>query len=98
MLVEAKRHEYMDELVVVDPRELMNLELGKWRKIVVVINSEKQDRVYRDGPTCKYKWSTLQSDFKKIWYFHKKTGRNSKEYFVISVPERCEYKVPKTFF
>ena len=57
----------MDELAAEDPRELMNLELGKWGKVAFIINAGKVDVVKQDGPAYKYKWSTLLSDFKKIW-------------------------------
>jgi hypothetical protein len=76
----------------------MNPKLGKWGKVALVINAGKVDVVERDGPACKYKWSTLLSDFKKIWDFHQRTGRNSEEYFEISFPEKKEHKLPKTFF
>jgi hypothetical protein len=58
-LVEAKRQVYMDELAVEDPKKLMNPELRKWRKIALVINNGKQDKVEQDNHACKYKWSTF---------------------------------------
>jgi hypothetical protein len=88
----------MDEMAAEDPRELMNPELGKWKKIAVIINTGKEDGVQHDSQACKYKWSTLLSDFKKIWDFHQRTGRNAEDYFEISFPNQRENKLPKIFF
>ncbi|KAG0572793.1 hypothetical protein KC19_VG125600 [Ceratodon purpureus] len=99
-LIEAKRSEYIEELTVEDARELMCPELGKWGKIAVKINASKgEGDVERDGPTCKYKWNSLLSDFKKIWDFHARTGTNCKEYFTDTPPaEKKVLKLPKAFY
>ncbi|KAG0578609.1 hypothetical protein KC19_4G036600 [Ceratodon purpureus] len=99
-LIEAKRQEHLDELTVDDPRELMCPELGKWGKIAVLLNATKGDGdVHRDRDSCKYKWNTLMADFKKIWDFHSRTGRNSEEYFRETTPaEKKLHNLPKTFY
>ncbi|KAG0627716.1 hypothetical protein M758_2G222900 [Ceratodon purpureus] len=61
--------------------------------------SKGEGDVERDGPACKYKWNTLLSDFKKIWDYHSRTGRNSEEYFTDTSPEeKKQYKLPKAFY
>lgn len=99
-LIEAKRQEYVEEMSVDDPRELMCPELGKWGKIALKLNASKgEGDVDRDRDACKYKWSTLLSDFKKIWDFHSRTGRNSEEYFLdISAEDKKLHKLPKAFY
>lgn len=99
-LIEAKRQEHVAEMAVEDPRELMCPELGKWGKIAMILNAGKgEGDVERDRDACKYKWSTLLSDFKKIWDFHSRTGRNSEEYFHDTTAEEKKlHKLPKSFY
>ena len=87
-------------MMVEDARELMCPEIGKWGKIAMVLNSGKgEGDVQRDRDACKYKWSTLLADFKKIWDFHSRTGTNSEEYFRETTPaEKKLHKLPKTFY
>lgn len=75
-------------------------ELGKWGKIAVILNSSKgEGDVDRDRDACKYKWTTLLSDFKKIWDFHRRTGMNSEAYFTdTSAEEKKQHKLPKSFY
>ena len=66
-LIAAKRPKYIDEMTVEEPKELMCPKLGKWGQIVFVLNSTRgEEEVEMKGDACKYKWSTLLSDFKKI--------------------------------
>ena len=99
-LIELKRQEYIDEMTVKDARELMCPELGKWGKIALKLNAAKgEGDVERGGEACKYKWNTLLSDFKKIWDFHCRTGRNSEEYFTDTTKEeKALHKLPKSFY
>lgn len=99
-MIEAKRKEYIDEITVEDVRELMCPELGKWGKIALILNSSKgEGDVERDRDSCKYKWNTLLSDFKKIWDYHSRTGTNSEEYFKeTTAEEKKTHKLPKTFY
>ena len=99
-LIEAKRQEYLEEMSVDDPRELICPELGKWGKIAKILNASKgEGDVDRDRDACKYKWSTLLSDFKKIWGFHARTERNSQEYFTETTAEQKKVlKLPKAFY
>ena len=74
-------------------------ELGKWGKIALILNAAKgEGDVHRDRDACKYKWSTLLSDFKKIWDYHGRTGMNEESYFKdTTAAEKKLHKLPKSF-
>jgi hypothetical protein len=57
-LAVAKRDEFIDELDVVDQRELMDLDSSKWEKVATKVDAALvgQPHIYRNGPACRYKW------------------------------------------
>ena len=96
-LVQAKRAEFMDELEVDDPRDLMNPKISKWHKISVAVNSMQGISCYRSPEACKYKWQTLLPKYKHVADVHKDTRVNSTLYFEMSFQERMEKALPKNF-
>ena len=80
-LVRAKRAKFIQELECDDPRELMNLEMSKWKKILVSVNAGPRICCYRSLKACIYKWQTLLLKYKHLANIHKDTRVNSMLYF-----------------
>jgi hypothetical protein len=57
----AKRDEFIEELEVVDQRELMDLDNTKWERIALKVDAvlAGQPHIYQSGLACKYKWQSL---------------------------------------
>jgi len=50
----------------------------KWRKISTLVMNVGCSTHLRNGPTCKDKWSTITSNFKKKIDFMASIGQNQK--------------------
>jgi hypothetical protein len=96
-LVKTKRMEFISELEVDDPRELMNSEVTKWEKISLSVNAAPGITCYRSPDACKYKWHTLLLEYKCIADLHKDTCMNSMVYFELSFAQRRERTLSKNF-
>jgi hypothetical protein len=96
-LVRAKRVEFVEELEVDDPRELMSSEMTKWDRIALSVNAAPGIVCYRSAEACKYKWQVLLPDYKRVADLHKGTGTNSLLYFELTSAERREKTLPKNF-
>jgi hypothetical protein len=94
----AKWDEFVDELDVVDQRQLMDPDTNKWEKIATKVDVALvgQPHIHRNGPTCKYKW--MLQEFKKLADFHKERGWRSLDYFSITAQEKVAHKLPKNFY
>ncbi len=53
MLIVAKNEGYIVRLNVVDPRDQMEINVSKWRKIIDVINVSGYSPLVRNGVACK---------------------------------------------
>jgi hypothetical protein len=96
-LVRAKRQEFLEELDIEDPRELMSSEMTKWEKVSLSLNRADGISCFRTAEACKYKWQQLLPDYKKVADLHKGTGTNSMLYFDLSFAERRDRVLPKNF-
>jgi hypothetical protein len=54
-LVDAKRDEFLEELDVIDGRDLMDSEVTKWNRISEKITASGFSTYFRDGMACKGK-------------------------------------------
>jgi hypothetical protein len=99
-LAAAKRDEFLNELDVVDQRELMDPESSKWERIASRVDATLagQPHIYRSGPACKYKWQSMLQEYKKLADFHHETGRRQLEYFDLTVQEKLVQKLPRNFY
>lgn len=97
-LVEAKRLEHLEEMEVIDARDLMFTDVTKWGKIALEVNAISWGEVVREGPACKHKWQSTMSDFKRIVDYHKGTGRNEEEYFLLTFADRRKQNLSRSFF
>lgn len=96
--MEAKRLEHLEEMEVIDARDLMSTDVTKWGKIAIEVNTITGGGVLREGPACKHKWQSVMSDFKRIADYHKGTGRNEEESFLINFADRRKQNLPRSFF
>jgi hypothetical protein len=96
-LIAAKRELFLEEIDVVDGRDLMNPEACKWICVSQYVMRAGHSPCMRDGPTCKGKWNQLIPDYKRIADFHARTGRNVAEYWELSTSEHIVEGLPKTF-
>jgi hypothetical protein len=96
-LVCAKRAEFMEELQVDDPRELMSSEMTKWERVSLHVNTALGITYFKSIEACKYKWQTLLSNYKQIADLHKETRTNSMLYFELTFGQRRERNLPKNF-
>lgn len=53
-LVEAKREEYLEEMEVVDVRDLMATDISKWGCIAEKVNSITGSEIVREGPALTF--------------------------------------------
>lgn len=97
-LVEAKREEYIEELDIVDARDLIVTDVSKWTRIATKVSNTTGGDVTREGPACKHKWQSIMSDYKRIADFHGATGRNEEEYFQLRFADRKQLNLPRSFF
>ena len=97
-LVEAKRLEHLEEMEVIDARDLMSTDVTKWGKIALEVNAITGGGVIREGPACKHKWTSTMSDFKRIADYHKGTGRNEEEYYLMTFGDRRKENLPRSFY
>jgi hypothetical protein len=63
-LIAAKRELFLEELDVVDGRDLMNPEASKWIRVSQHVMRAGHSPCMRDGPACKAKWNQLIPDYK----------------------------------
>ena len=70
ILVEAKREEYLEEMEVVDVRDLKATDISKWGHIVEKVNSITRNEIVCEGPAYKHKWQSTLSEYKCIANFH----------------------------
>jgi hypothetical protein len=65
-------------LDVVDSRDCFENTIMKWKKIVALMMGCGHNAHVRNGPTCKEKWTTRYSDYKRIWDYMVGMGHNEK--------------------
>lgn len=56
-LIDAKRTMHHDKKEVVDARDLMNLDMGKWLRISTDVMNIGVSPCHKDGAACKSKWN-----------------------------------------
>lgn len=65
-LISAKREMFLEELDVVDGRDLMTPETTKWIRISQEVMHAGFSPCLRDGPACKTKWNQILPEYKHI--------------------------------
>ena len=96
-LVDAKREEFLEELDVVDGRDLMDSEVTKWSRISDKIMASGFSMYYRDGMACKGKWHLILPDYRRVADYHARTGINDEDYWKLTPTELTAEKLPKAF-
>jgi hypothetical protein len=96
-LIAAKRESFLEELDVVDGRDLMNPDASKWICISQEVMRAGFSPCLRDGPACKTKWNQLIPDYKRIADYHSKIGRNVADYWEQTATEHKAEGLPKAF-
>lgn len=74
----------------------MNSNTTRLEKNTAKLNIKDIDTSDRDGYGCKYKWTRLLTDYKKIIDFYRVTSRDE-EYFNIGILERKAQTLEKMF-
>lgn len=96
-LVNAKRDEFLEELDVVDGRDLMHSEATKWTRISEKVMAAGFSSHFRDGTTCKGKWHLILPYYREIADYHARTGINSEDYWMLTNDEYVAEELPKSF-
>lgn len=65
-LMNAKRDEFLEELDVVDGRDLMDSEVTKWALMSEKVMNAGYSSHMCDGTTCKGKWQLLLPNYRKV--------------------------------
>ena len=96
-LIAAKRDMFLEELDVVDGRDLMIPDNTKWMRISQEVMRAGFSACLRDGAACKTKWNQILPDYKRISDYLRRTGRNVRDYWDLSPLQRQEEGLPKQF-
>lgn len=67
MLIVAKNEGYIVRLSVVNPRDQMETNVSKWRKIIDVINVSGHSTLARNWVACKGNWGVVYGNLKYIF-------------------------------
>ena len=81
-----------------DSQDCMHVEGSKWSIIAEKLNANEVCQCYRNVATCKYKWQTMPSEYKKIVDYHKGIGINFLQYFCLDRENKREKNLPCLFF
>jgi hypothetical protein len=84
--VQTKEVEHEEMMAKVDGQHKFKTIVSKWRKISIMVMKEGCSEHVRSGPTCKDKWSSIASDFKKTFDFMASIRQNQK-YWAVSTQE-----------
>jgi hypothetical protein len=95
-LVSAKRDEFLEELDVIDGRDIMHSEATRWTRISEKVMAPGLSSHFRDGTTCKGKWHLILPDYRKIADYHGRTGINSEDHWMLTNDEYVAEKLPKS--
>jgi hypothetical protein len=76
--VQNKKKKHEEMMAKVGDRHKFETSASKWRKILALIMNAHCSTHVENGPTCKDKWSTITSGFKKIFDFMVGIGQNQK--------------------
>ena len=79
-LVNIKRDMYLEEIDIVDARDLMNPDATKWFRVSQEVMKADFSPCVRDAIACKTKWNQIIPDYKRIANFFARTGRNGEDY------------------
>ena len=60
-----------------DPRELMNTNVTKWKRVFLSVNAGAGILCYRRLEAYKYKWKMLLLEYKKVANLNKQIGVNN---------------------
>jgi hypothetical protein len=74
MRIKKVKHEKM--MAKVDCQHKFETIVSKWRKILTPVIKEGCLEHVKNGLTCKIKWSSITSNFKKIFDFIASIGQN----------------------
>ena len=96
-LVNAKRNMFLEELDIVDGRDLMTPEAMKWQRVSEDVMRCGFSPCPRNGGSCKTKWHQIIPDYKKIADFFARTGRNGADYWDMTTSERKNEGLPRCF-
>jgi hypothetical protein len=97
-LVDAKREEFMEELDIVDARDLMDPETTKWTHISDRVMAAGFSPCLRDHAMYKSKWHLIIPDYRRIVDHHARIGTNGQVYWSQTNQEHVQEGLPKSFF
>lgn len=96
-LVNAKREMFLEEIEVVDARDLMNPDSNKWLRVSQEVMKSGFSPCQRDGAACKTKWNQIVPDYKRIADYFSRTGTNGADYWDMSASDRKNEGLPRSF-
>lgn len=97
VLIQAKRRLFLEELNIVDTRDIMYSDFTKWMRISEEVMEAGHSPCLRDGPACKSKWNQLVPEYKRIADFFARSGTNSMDYWNMNPAERKAEGLPRSF-
>lgn len=74
-LLDANHEEFLEELDVVDGRDLMDFEVTKWSHISDKVLAPGTWTHYQDGMACKGKWHLILPDYRRVADYHARTDK-----------------------
>jgi hypothetical protein len=80
VLVDTKREEYIDELDMIDVRDLMDPDVTKWTRISEKVMATRYSPCFHDHAMCKSKWHLIIPEYHRIADYHSRTGTNKEVY------------------
>jgi hypothetical protein len=96
-LISAKRELYMEEIDMLDGRDLMTTDVNRWLHVSTLVMDAGFSPCLRDGPSCKTKWHQILPDYKRIADYHSRMGTNTPDYWEQAPVERLAGGLPRSF-
>lgn len=97
VLIYAKRDMFLEELDIIDGKDLMNPEARKWVRVSQHVMCVGFSPCLCDGPAYKTKWNQLILDYKRIADYKARIGRNEADYWDQSSSEWKLEGLPRSF-
>lgn len=94
--MQAKKAEHEEIMAEVDSWDKFQTSVTRCKKISAVIMNVGCSKHVKNGPTCKDKWSTISSNFKKLFNFMVSTGQNQ-DYWAMSAQKKNNVQLPCNF-
>lgn len=96
-LMDVKRDEFLEELDVVDGRDLMDSEVTKWALMSEKVMNPGYSSHMCDGTACKGKWQLLLPNYRKVANYHTRTWIDFEDYWLLTTSEHVAEKLPRAF-